>query len=154
MSVPAEVRISALAHEPATLQPIRDNEWRVSAVLSHFVEQNLAKVPGIASIATSLNISASRLRRIFKQKTGVSFGRYIKTVRLQRARKLLQETRLSVKQVRIEVGLFDHSHFARDYKKEFGESPSETRRSRTPGQATTRSATPRSSDLGYGLKLA
>ena len=154
MSVPAEVRISALAHEPATLQPIRNNEWRVSAVLGHIVEQDLAKAPGIASIAKSLNISASRLRRIFKQKTGVSFGRYIKTVRLQRAQTLLQETRLSVKQIRIEVGLFDHSHFARDYKKEFGESPSETRKSRTPGQTTTRSATPKSGDLGYGLKLA
>jgi AraC-like DNA-binding protein len=35
---------------------------------------------------------------------------------------------LSVKQVMVKVGLADHSHFARDYKREFGESPSETRR--------------------------
>jgi two-component system response regulator YesN len=154
MPVPAEARISALSQEPVTLRPTRNNEWRVSAVLGHIVEQNLAKLPSIASIAVSLDISASRLRRVFKQKTGMSFGRYIKVVRLQRARKLLQETRLSVKQIRIEVGLFDHSHFARDFKKEFGESPSGTRRSRTAEQTAIRSTAPIDGDYGYQLKLA
>ncbi|HEV3039916.1 MAG TPA: helix-turn-helix transcriptional regulator [Candidatus Angelobacter sp.] len=153
MSFPAELSISALPQAPATPRP-NPNESRVSAVLSHIVEQNLANIPSIASIAGSLDISASRLRRIFKQKTGVSFGRYIKVVRLQRARKLLQETRLSVKQVRIEVGLLDHSHFARDYKKEFGESPSETRSSRAPEQRTMATTMTRDDDHGYRLKLA
>ena len=128
MSVPAEAHISTLPQPPSNFGENHD-EWRVSAVLSHIAEQGLTNVSSIASIAISLNISSSRLRRIFKQKTGVSFGRYLKHARLDRARQLLQETQLAVKQVRIEVGIFDHSHFARDYKKEFGESPSDTRRS-------------------------
>ena len=128
MSVPAEVHSSALPQKPSNSRENHD-EWRVAAVLSHITEQGIANISSMASIAISLNISSSRLRRIFKQKTGVSFGRYLKHARLDRARQLLQETQLAVKQVRIEVGIFDHSHFARDYKKQFGESPSDTRRS-------------------------
>jgi transcriptional regulator GlxA family with amidase domain len=141
MSVSAEVHISSLPQEPSGSRENHD-EWRVSAVLNHIAGQSIAKVSNIASIANSLNISPSRLRRIFKQKIGVPFGRYLKQARLHQARRLLQETHLSVKQARIEVGIFDHSHFARDYKKEFGESPSDTRRSPTAAKTVVISDAP------------
>ncbi len=127
---PVETRNSALLQKSSNQKENQD-ERRVSAVLSHLAEQGLAHVSSMKSLAESLNISASRLRRIFKQKTGTPFGKYLKIARLGKARQLLQETNLSVKQVRIEVGLFDHSHFARDYKKQFSESPTGTRRART-----------------------
>jgi len=38
----------------------------------------------------------------------------------------LAETNLRVKEVMHKVGINDLSHFVRDYKKVFGESPSET----------------------------
>jgi transcriptional regulator GlxA family with amidase domain len=153
MSVPAEVHNSAPQKRPSRSID-GHNEWRVSAVLSRIAEQKLASVSNIASIAISLNISSSRLRRIFKQKTGLPFGRYLKILRLRQARRLLQETHLSVKQVRIEVGLFDHSHFARDYKREFGESPSETRRTPTPAKAAGISTPPLENYFGHLLRLA
>ena len=118
------------------------NERRVSAVLSLLAEQDLAQVSSIKAIAESLSISASRLRRIFKHKTGIPFGKYLKIARLRKARQLLQETSLSVKEIRIEVGLFDHSHFARDYKRQFGESPTATRRARAHAKTVVISNAP------------
>ena len=141
MLVPVEARNSALLQKSSGLKENQD-ERRVSAVLSHLAEQDLAQVSSMKAIAESLNISASRLRRIFKQKTGIPFGKYVKTTRLRKARQLLQETSLSVKQVRIEVGLYDHSHFARDYKKQFGESPTGTRRTRTHAKTVAISDAP------------
>lgn len=141
MSVPAEAYNSALLQKPSNPRENQD-ERRVSAVFSHLAEQSLAHVSSLKSMAESLNISTSRLRRIFKQKTGIPFGKYLKTMRLRKARQLLQETNLSVKQVRIEVGLFDHSHFARDYKKQFGESPTGTRRARTHAKTVAISDAP------------
>lgn len=102
---------------------------RVAAVLDHLSMQDPAHIPSIDSIASSLNLSASRFRSIFSYHTGTSFSRYIKHLRMRRARIMLQESMLSVKEVRVAVGVLDHSHFARDYKRAFGESPSETRRS-------------------------
>ncbi len=42
---------------------------------------------------------------------------------MQQARKLLEETFLSVKQIMSAVGLKDESHFTRDFKKAYGLSP-------------------------------
>ena len=102
-------------------------DFLLATLLSYLSRQEPSRMPAIHSLAASCNMSPSRLRHIVKQKTGVSFSRYIKTLRLRRARQLLQETFWSIKRVMLEVGLSDHSHFAKDYKKEFGESPTQTR---------------------------
>ncbi|HKR00218.1 MAG TPA: helix-turn-helix transcriptional regulator [Pyrinomonadaceae bacterium] len=81
----------------------------------------------INELAKSLNLSESRLRHLFKAETGVSPMQYLKAQRIQRARKLLENTFLSVKEVMMEVGAKDKSHFIRDFKKAFGLSPSQLR---------------------------
>jgi transcriptional regulator GlxA family with amidase domain len=78
-------------------------------------------------LAKSLNLSESRLRHLFKDETGVSPTQYLKAQRIERARKLLETTFLSVKEVRLRVGAKDKSHFIRDFKKAFGFSPSQYR---------------------------
>ena len=110
-------------------------DQRISAVLDYLSIQELAQIPSIDSIAVSINLSLSRLRSIFKEQTGVSIACYVKQLRLQRAHTLLQHSLLTVKQVMAQVGVDDHSHFSRDYKKQFGESPSQTR-SRCTGRKT------------------
>lgn len=102
-------------------------DQRISAVLDYLAIQELAQIPSIDSIAVSINLSLSRLRSIFKEQTGMPIACYVKHLRLQRAHILLQQSLLTVKQVMAEVGLYDHSHFSRDYKRQFGESPSQTR---------------------------
>jgi transcriptional regulator GlxA family with amidase domain len=102
-------------------------DQRISAVLDYLAIQELAQIPSVDSIAVSINLSLSRLRSIFKEQTGMSIACYVKQLRLQRAHILLQQSLLTVKQVMAQVGVDDHSHFSRDYKKQFGESPSQTR---------------------------
>jgi transcriptional regulator GlxA family with amidase domain len=115
------------ASQKQSSSPSNPLDSRVSAVLDYLSGQALTTVPSADLIASSLNLSQSRLRSIFKKHAGISFARYVKLVRLHQARSLLQQTTLSVKQVMTHVGLADHSHFARDYKTLFGESPSNTR---------------------------
>lgn len=100
----------------------------VSSVLDYLSRQEVASIPDLRTIASLMNISPSHLCHLFKAHTGVPFSRYVKSVRMRRARKLLQETCMTVKQVMLEVGISDHSHFSKDYKRAFGESPTETRR--------------------------
>jgi transcriptional regulator GlxA family with amidase domain len=78
-------------------------------------------------LAQSLNLSESRLRHLFKKETGVSPVQYLKAQRMQRAQKLLETTFLNVKEVMLRVGVKDKSHFIRDFKKEFGLSPTQYR---------------------------
>jgi len=102
-------------------------DQRVRVVLS-WMEENLGTVISLEVIAISLNISVSRLRHLFKEETGIAPLHQLKLMRLLRARELLRGSFLSLKQVANMVGLTDISHFVKDYKQVYGETPGQTRR--------------------------
>jgi transcriptional regulator GlxA family with amidase domain len=74
------------------------------------------------------NLSVSRFRHLFKTETGTSVGRYLKNLRLQEAKELIETTSLSIKQIMAKVGIKDKSNFARDFRKAYGLSPVQYRR--------------------------
>jgi len=80
--------------------------------------------------AEAANLSVSRVQHLFRQQVGMPLGRYNKSLRLRKARTLLQSSFLTLKQIAFQVGLNDISHFVRDYKLAYGERPSETRADR------------------------
>jgi transcriptional regulator GlxA family with amidase domain len=87
------------------------------------LQQSTAPDP-IESVAGALNLSSSRLRHLVKHETGMSPTQYLRTARLEKARRLLTGSSLLVKQILWEAGFTDISHFLRDFKKHFGETPS------------------------------
>ena len=88
---------------------------------------DLGREVSLNELAQSLNLSASRLRHLFKDETGVSPLQYLKLQRMQRAKELLEATFLNVKEVMLKVGVKDKSSFVRDFKKVYGLSPSRYR---------------------------
>jgi len=100
---------------------------RVRWILELLVKIDLAQIPRIEELAREVHISSSRLRHLFKTEVGVTLSRYVKMMRLQRARILLQDSFLEVKEIVAAVGLKDVSHFVRDYKTIYGETPMRSR---------------------------
>ena len=49
--------------------------------------------------------------------------RYLRLLRMERAKDLLESSFLSVKEIAFQVGLNDESHFVRDFKSTYGYSP-------------------------------
>ena len=49
--------------------------------------------------------------------------RYLRLLRMERAKGLLESSFLSVKEIAYQVGLNDESHFVRDFKSTYGYSP-------------------------------
>jgi AraC family transcriptional regulator of arabinose operon len=88
---------------------------------------DLRREVSIEEIARSLNLSASRLRHLFRAETGLSPLQYLRAQRMKKAVELLETTFLNVKEVMLKVGINDQSHFNRDFKKAFGYSPSQYR---------------------------
>ncbi|SRR5258706_7939615 len=82
----------------------------------------------IGTLAGAVNLSASRLRRLFVAYSGLTLSRYIKRVRMSRADALVCSTFLSFKEIVAAVGLRDESHFVRDFKSFYGCTPTERRR--------------------------
>ena len=57
------------------------------------------------TIARSVNLSPSRLHNVFKNETGSTPAKYLKTLRLERAKELLEGSFLSIKEIRVRVGI-------------------------------------------------
>ncbi|HEU4932006.1 MAG TPA: helix-turn-helix transcriptional regulator [Pyrinomonadaceae bacterium] len=77
----------------------------------------------LAEFAQSVNLSVWRLSHIFKSDVGMPPIRYLRLLRMERAKNLLESSFLSVKEIAFQVGLNDESHFVRDFKSTYGFSP-------------------------------
>lgn len=97
-------------------------DQRVQIVI-RIINDDLRNFPPPTDLAASVNLSYSRLCRLFKAETGVTPAQYLKTMRLRKAAKLLTTTFLSVKEVMNQVGLNNKSHFTHDFTKIYGTAP-------------------------------
>ena len=77
----------------------------------------------LAELAQSVNLSVWRLSHIFKSDVGMPPIRFLRQLRMERAKSLLESSFLSVKEIAFQVGLNDESHFVRDFKSTYGFSP-------------------------------
>jgi len=98
--------------------------------IAHVIRSMEADIDGrlsVAALAASVNLSPSRLNELFRRETGVGPVRYLRALRMERARLLLQRTFLSVREVMALVGVNDPSHFSRDFSRHHGVAPSRLR---------------------------
>ena len=76
-------------------------------------------------MAEDLNLSQRQLSRKIKTATGLSPLQFIREIRLQKARTLLEDqTTETVAEVMYAVGFSKSDYFARLYRKRFGKLPS------------------------------
>ncbi|MFN2482857.1 MAG: helix-turn-helix domain-containing protein [Pyrinomonadaceae bacterium] len=99
---------------------------RVQTVIS-LMKERLHQGCSANSLASHVNLSPSRLHQVFKVETGLPPARFLRRLRMEQSRELLETSYLSVKEVMARVGVADGSHFVRDFKKTFGCSPAKYR---------------------------
>jgi AraC family transcriptional regulator of arabinose operon len=92
------------------------------------MEQHLDGPLTLQDLAASVQLSASRFAHLFREETGLPPKRFCHKLRMERARLLLEDSSLSVRQVMYQVGFRDPSHFSRDFRRFHGAAPSELRR--------------------------
>jgi AraC-like DNA-binding protein len=94
-----------------------------------YLQANIDRPITLAELATVSGVSGSTLLRHFRRFTGDSPLGYLRTERLRRAREdlLRSEERASVTEVASRWGFTHLGRFAAEYRRRFGESPSDTR---------------------------
>lgn len=95
---------------------------RVEKII-HMMREDVRGELSLSEFAQSVNLSVWRLCHIFKSDVGMPPIRYLRLLRMERARDLLESSFLSVKEIAYQVGLNDESHFVRDFKSTYGFSP-------------------------------
>lgn len=105
---------------------------------NRFAEQTIERCQAIISeaygqpltdekLAEQVGLSRSHFRYLFKAITGMPFKRYLSQVRLTEAKKLITETRMSIREVCFGVGYQDLSSFYRAYRAYHGVAPTADR---------------------------
>ena len=95
-----------------------------------WIEDNLESPLSLEKVSERSGYSKWHLQRMFKKETGHSLIKYIIQERMYMARRLLQETTLSVNGIALEVGYSDYSHFTKTFRQMFGMTPSVYRQER------------------------
>lgn len=111
--------VEALPHT-STIDPRLRN-----AVL--FMLGNLHKKLSLEEIAHSSGLSYSRMRHLFRSQLGIAPIKLLNQLRMNEAKKRLETTPLSVKEIMASVGVTDSSNFTHSFKKAFGVTPTQVR---------------------------
>ena len=120
------------APKPLAVDPRID---RITALMQRALHRRLT----LCELAVATSLSVSRVCHLFKSHVGLSPARYLKLLRLQRAKELLETSVFSVKEIGVRLSYGDPSQFEEDVRKTFGLPPLRNRR--RASQATDATAT-------------
>ncbi len=91
------------------------------------INQNYAKNINLSDLAEKYKLSYSYLSLLFKKETNLNIIDYLNSVRIERAKELMQDPTMRVSEISDMVGIADSHYFARLFKKYTGKSPTEYR---------------------------
>jgi len=92
------------------------------------MRDNLSESVTIDDMARAAMFSKFHFTRIFQRATGISPGRFLSAIRLQRAKQLLVSTSLNVADISIQVGYNSVGTFSSRFTRSVGLSPTTYRR--------------------------
>lgn len=100
-----------------------------SIELLDYVRTNFNKPITNAELGRHFNYHPNYLNRLIKDATGMSLHRYLISLRMLHALKLLENTDLSIREIAEECSFCDLAYFSQYFKKYFGKNPSHYRKS-------------------------
>jgi AraC-like DNA-binding protein len=106
----------AATHSAALMQAIRDH------VDAHCRERLTRE-----AVAAAFGITPDHLSHLFRRESRIGFTGYLTTVRLERAKALLRDYDLSIKEIADRCGYADGNYFCRVFRRATDRTPSEYR---------------------------
>ncbi|MGN0353570.1 MAG: response regulator [Muricoprocola sp.] len=112
-------------------EAVKDN-IRMRAIagdILNYIDEHYKSDISLQDIASSLNYSDAYFCKIFRQCFSKNFTGYLTEYRIEKAKQLLSDIRINIKDVSIQVGIRDSNYFARIFKRYVGKTPREYRNS-------------------------
>jgi AraC-like DNA-binding protein len=111
----------------------RDKNWKDKEVLTKIdkarliIREKINTTISPEELATSLNMSYTWFRRMFRQYTGLAPAQYIAQLKIQKAKELLSITTKTVKEIALELGYESIDYFSTQFRKQTGQTPTQFR---------------------------
>lgn len=110
---------------------MRSPRFRLSEASLDYIACHPGQMLRVSDVADAVGTSERTLRRAFRERFGVSTKEYLKARQLRAARRELSRLspdQVQVREVALRWGFWHSSQFAQDYRRAFGELPSDTLR--------------------------
>lgn len=95
-----------------------------------YIHINIENHFSLEKLALDLNISSGYASYCFKKKMNISVMKYVRKIKIKRAKNLLLSTDKSILYIGNLLGFYDESHFTKTFKSIAGVSPTEYRNSK------------------------
>ncbi|MCI8865419.1 MAG: response regulator [Lachnospiraceae bacterium] len=92
-----------------------------------YIRQNFQKDVALEEVAQAVGVSPYYFSKLFKEEAGVNFTEYLTGLRIEKAKSLLKNREMSIKQVCLDSGYANPNYFSRIFKKWTGITPTEFR---------------------------
>lgn len=116
------------AGQHAAIGAVRKYRKEVREVIDYLIRHLDTKIT-LEPIANHVNLNESHMSRLFKSETGKTIVNYLNELRMERARELLKNPDLTVKAVAEGVGIPDPFYFNRLFRRTYGQSPTDYKKS-------------------------
>ena len=107
--------------------PEKQEERTISGI-TRYLQEHLAEEMSLSVLAEEFHLNPQYISQLFKNEIGVNFLSYLTNIRMEKAKKLLLSTSLSVAEVAEQSGYGDYRVFTKVFKKNEGITPSQYRR--------------------------
>ncbi len=126
-----ELRLWFLERMTAVCTSIRNRkeEQSESAVTraQNYIQENFGKDISLDDVSKEVNISPYYFSKLFKEESGENFIEYLTRIRMERAKEMLKNPELSIKELGMRSGYGDPNYFSRIFKKQTDMTPREYR---------------------------
>jgi AraC-like DNA-binding protein len=124
----ARYKSNAFAHDKPFDPAIRKPADRRVQIVVILLENNWNKQIAVGEIAQAVNLSPSRLAHLFKNEMNLSMQQYLTQLRLAKAKRQLETSFLSVKEIAAAVGFSSVARFVACFKSVVGFTPGQYRK--------------------------
>ena len=121
-------RLKIALYEKRKTEEQDAQEERTITGIIRYMQEHLDKEISLNILADEFHLSSQYISQLFKSEIGVNFLAYLTSIRMERAKKLLLATSLSIGEISEKCGYADYRVFTKAFKKEEGSTPSQYRR--------------------------
>ena len=121
-------RLKIALYEKRKIEEQDAQEERTITGIIRYLQEHLDKEISLNILADEFHLSSQYISQLFKSEIGVNFLAYLTSIRMERAKKLLLATSLSIGEISEKCGYADYRVFTKAFKKEEGSTPSQYRR--------------------------
>lgn len=126
----ADKRIEVMLQNYVQIADYYQNKQSSEVVdkIVQFIEDNIEKDIGLVDIAEAVNLTPNYITKYFKTKNGMNFKAYLTMRRIEKAKQLLENTELTVKDIAERCGYNSSKQLIANFTKEMSITPGEYRK--------------------------